>query len=94
MFIRQPVCETEIVPSLHSNRGGEASATGAGVGTGAAACGGAAFCAAGFCDQAQPAHDSKINRAGPIRIAALPKSRPRKADAEESWQRQPYNGEA
>jgi hypothetical protein len=92
MLRRQPVCETEIVPSLHSNLGGEASATGAGVG--AAACGGAALCATGFCDQAQPAHDSKISRAGPIRIASLPKSRPRKADAEESWQRQPYNGEA
>jgi hypothetical protein len=71
MLTRQPVCETEIVPSLHSKLADEASATGAGF-CGAAACCGAGFCAMGFCDKAQPAHESKINKAELARIASLP----------------------
>ncbi|SDS24572.1 hypothetical protein SAMN05444158_1457 [Bradyrhizobium canariense] len=71
MLTRQPVCETEIVPSLHSKLGGEASAAGAGFG-GAAACSGAGTCATGFCDKAQPAHQSTMNKAEPVRIASLP----------------------
>lgn len=68
MLIRQLVCETEIVPSLHSNRGGEVSATGAGFGAAACGGGGVLFCATGFCSQAQPVHESKISRAKPARI--------------------------
>jgi hypothetical protein len=71
MLTRQPVCETEIVPSLHSKLGDEASATGAGF-CGAPACCGAEFCAMGFCDKAQPAHESKINKAELARIASHP----------------------
>jgi hypothetical protein len=65
MLMRQPVCEVEIVPSLHSNLGGGASATGAGFSS-VAACWGA--CAAGFSDRAQAAHHSEINTTMPIRM--------------------------
>lgn len=91
MLIRQPVCDTEMVPSLHSNRG-VAPAAGAGTGGGAAAtCGGAGACAAGFCDQAQPAQDmaehSRISRAGSVRIAiAFAKTAP--ADGGAGFRRQ------
>jgi hypothetical protein len=69
MLTRQPDCEVEIVPSLHSNLAGAVSATGA-VFSSAAACWGAGACAAGFSDanQAQPAHQREINTAMPIRI--------------------------
>jgi len=60
MLARQPVCENEIVPSLHSNFG-VASAAGAGIGA-AAVCCGAGACATGFWDHAQPAHESRINK--------------------------------
>ena len=65
MLTRQPDCEVEIVPSLHSNRGGAASATGAGFSS-AADCWGAT--AAGFSDKAQPAHQRDIHTTMPIRI--------------------------
>ena len=65
MLMRQPDCEVEIVPSLHSNLGGVASATGAGFSSAAACCGATA---AGFPDKAQPAHQREINTATPIRI--------------------------
>ena len=67
MLRRQPCCENEIVPSLHSNLAVAASATGADR-SGAAACCGAAACAAGFSDNAQPAHESEISTTMPIRI--------------------------
>jgi hypothetical protein len=67
MLTRQPCCEVDIVPSLHSNLAGAASATGA-VLSGAAACSGAGASAAGFSDRAQPAHQRQINTAMPIRI--------------------------
>jgi hypothetical protein len=67
MLRRQPVCETEIVPSLHSNRGVESAACG-GI-EAAAACCGAGACATVFGDKAQPAHESsRIDKAKPIRI--------------------------
>jgi hypothetical protein len=66
MLMRQPVCETEIVPSLHSNRGA-GSAAGGGFDATAACCG-AGACATGFGDKAQPAHESRIDKAKPIRI--------------------------
>jgi hypothetical protein len=71
MLTRQPACENEIVPSLHSNLGA-ASAAGAGVGR-AAVCWGAGARACGFGAKAQPAHHGKINKAEidkakPIRI--------------------------
>jgi hypothetical protein len=76
--MRQPYCEVEIVPSLHSNRAGAASATGAtgAVLSSAAACWGAS--AAGFSDKAQPVHQREINTATPIRIwvASGPLQRP------------------
>jgi hypothetical protein len=70
MLTRQPYCDVEIVPSLHSNLAGAASATG---GTGAvfssaAACWGAGASAAGFSSQAQPPHQRETNTAMPIRI--------------------------
>jgi hypothetical protein len=71
MLMRQPDCEVEIVPSLHSNRGGAASATGGAGFSSAAACWGTA--AAGFSDKAQPALQSEISTAMPIRIWSLPK---------------------
>jgi hypothetical protein len=60
MLTRQPDCEVEIVPSLHSNLAGAVPATGA-VFSSAAACWGAGACAAGFSDanQAQPAHKER-----------------------------------
>jgi hypothetical protein len=67
MLTRQPCCEVEIVPSLHSNLAGAASATGASFSS-AAACWGAGASAAGFSDRAQPAHQRQINTAMPIRI--------------------------
>jgi hypothetical protein len=67
MLTRQPDCETEIVPSLHSNLGA-ASPSGAGLGGIAAVCCAAGVCATGFGDQAQPAHENKINSAEPGRI--------------------------
>ncbi len=69
MLTRQPYCETEIVPSLHSNLGGSASAAGAGFSS-AAACWGAGACATGFGDRAQPAQESEINKTMPVRIRA------------------------
>jgi hypothetical protein len=66
MLTRQPVCETEIVPSLHSNLGvGSVACDG---GEAAAACCGAGACATGFGDKAQPAHESRIDKAKPVRI--------------------------
>jgi hypothetical protein len=47
MAIRQASCELEIVPSLHSNLAGAASATGGGVAGAAAGCG-AGACAIDF----------------------------------------------
>jgi hypothetical protein len=70
MLTRQPYCDVEIVPSLHSNLAGAASATG-GTGaifSGAAACWGAGASAAGFSNQAQPPHQRAIDTAMPIRI--------------------------
>ncbi|MDB5608998.1 MAG: hypothetical protein JWP25_5898 [Bradyrhizobium sp.] len=69
MLTRQPYCETEIVPSLHSNLGGSASVAGTGF-SNAAACWGAGACATGFGDKAQPAQESEINKTGPVRIRA------------------------
>ena len=66
MLTRHPVCETEIVPSLHSNLGVGSAACG-GIDA-ATACCGAGACATGFGDKAQPAHESRIDRAKPIRI--------------------------
>jgi hypothetical protein len=66
MLTRQPVCETEIVPSLHSNRG-VGSAAGGGIDA-AAVCCGAGACATGFGDKAQPVHESSIDKAKPVRI--------------------------
>jgi hypothetical protein len=67
MLTRQPCCEVDIVPSLHSNLAGAVSATGA-VFSGAAACSDAGASAADFSDRAQPAHHSEINTATAIRI--------------------------
>jgi hypothetical protein len=67
MLTRQPVCETEIVPSLHSNLG-VASAAGGGIDAAAACCCGAGACATGFGDKAQPAQESRIDKAKPVRI--------------------------
>jgi hypothetical protein len=67
MLTRQPVCETEIVPSLHSKRGGAISATGAGLAT-AAACWGAGAWATGLSNEAQPAQQTKSNKTRFIRI--------------------------
>jgi hypothetical protein len=77
MLTRQPCCEVETVPSLHSNLAGAVSATGA-VFSGAAACWDAGANAAGFSDMAQPAQQSEINTAMPIRIwvASGPLQRP------------------
>ena len=68
--IWQASCELEIVPSLHSNRGGTASATGGGLAGGGVVCvdevctaAGGGFCATSFWKSAQPAHDNVINRA-------------------------------
>ncbi len=69
MLTWQPVCETEIVPSLHSNLAGAASATGAGF-SAAAACCGAGTCASGFWNEAQPAHQTEINKTRSIRMFA------------------------
>jgi hypothetical protein len=66
MLTRQPVCETEIVPSLHSNLGAGSAACG-GIDAAAACCGAGAW-ATGFGDKAQPAHESRIDKAKPIRI--------------------------
>jgi hypothetical protein len=75
MLTRQPYCEVETVPSLHSNLAGAVSATGAAF-SNATACWGAS--AAGFSDMAQPAQQSEINTAMPIRIwvASGPLQRP------------------
>jgi hypothetical protein len=67
MLTRQPVWETEIVPSLHSNLGAGSAACG-GIDATAACCG-AGTCATGFGDKAaQPAHESRMDKAKPIRI--------------------------
>ena len=76
--MRQPVCETEIVPSLHSNLG-TVSATGGGIDA-AAVCCGAGASATGFGDKAQPAHRSRIDKAKPIRIRAASGKAPAAAD--------------
>jgi hypothetical protein len=73
--MRQPVCDTDIVPSLHSNLG-VGSAAGAGVDTEAVCCG-AGACATGFGDRAQPALNSRIDKAKPIRIRAAFRKAPR-----------------
>ena len=101
MLTRQPDCETEIVPSLHSNLGAT-SASAAGLGGTAAVCCAAGVCATGFGDQAQPAHESKINSAEPGRIGVASgnhvKSRPQSlhpAPADPAPQIvASYNGEA
>jgi hypothetical protein len=79
MLMRQPDCETEVVPSLHSNLAGAASPSGSTF-CSVAACWGAGTCATGFCDQAQPAHESEINRTAPVRIrvaSGKPRARPK-----------------
>jgi hypothetical protein len=68
MAIRQASCEVEMVPSLHSNLAGAASATGAGLAGGVAGTwagwdAGAGACATNFWKSAQPAHQTSINRA-------------------------------
>jgi hypothetical protein len=71
MAIWQASCETETVPSLHSNLGvGAASATGGGLAGGGGAVGdeagtaaGGGACATSFWRSAHPAHDNMINRA-------------------------------
>src|SRR5271154_2949562 len=78
MLTRQPVCETEIVPSLHSNLGTGSAACG-GIDA-AAACCGAGACATGFGDKAQPAHESRINKAKPVRIRVASGKLPPAAD--------------
>jgi hypothetical protein len=77
MLRRQPCCEVEIVPSLHSNLAGAASATGA-VFSSTAVCWGAGASVADFSDKAQPAHQREIKTAMPIRIwvASGPFQRP------------------
>jgi hypothetical protein len=77
MLTRQLYCDVEIVPSLHSNLAGAASATGA-ILSSAAADWGAGASAAVFSDKAQPAHQREINTAMPIRIwvASGPRQRP------------------
>jgi len=87
MLTRQPVCENEIVPSLHSNLGG-VSAAGGGVAA-AAVCCGAGACATGFGDKAQPAHESRINKAKPIRIRVASGKPHSAADAVDVVARQP-----
>jgi len=67
MLMRQPDCEVEIVPSLHSNLAGAASATGAAFSS-TAVCWGVGAGAADFSDKAQPAHHREIKTAMPIRI--------------------------
>jgi hypothetical protein len=67
MLTRQPVCETEMVPSLHSNLGVGSAAACGGIDAAAACCATGA-CATGFGDKAQPAHDSRIDKAKPVRI--------------------------
>jgi hypothetical protein len=67
MLTRQPNCEVEIVPSLHSNLAGAGSATGA-VFSSTAVCWGAGASVADFSDKAQPAHQREIKTAMPIRI--------------------------
>jgi hypothetical protein len=69
MATRQPSCEIETVPSLHSNLGDAASATGGGF-AGTAACWGAGACAAGFWKKAQPVHENAIDRARTNRTCA------------------------
>jgi hypothetical protein len=66
MLTRHPVCETEIVPSLHSNLGVGSAACG-GI-EAAAVCCGAGACATGFGDKAQSAQESRSNKAKPVRI--------------------------
>jgi hypothetical protein len=70
MLMRQPCCENEIVPSLHSNLAVAASAIGGDVSGTAACCGAAACAAVGFSDKAQPVHESEISTTMPIRICA------------------------
>jgi hypothetical protein len=67
MLTRQPYCETEMVPSLHSNFAGAASASDAGF-RGVAACWGTGASATGFTGAAQPAHEREINKTAPVRI--------------------------
>ena len=101
MLTRQPDCETEIVPSLHSNLGASSASTAGLAGT-AAVCCAAGVCATGFGDQAQPAHENKINSAEPGRIGVASgnrvKSRPQSlhpAPADPAPQIvASYNGEA
>ena len=70
MLTRQPVCENEMVPSLHSNLGDAASAAGAGLASTAAFCGAGAW-ATGFSnEEAQPAHQTESNKTRSIRICA------------------------
>jgi hypothetical protein len=70
MAIRQASCDVEIVPSLHSNLAGAASATGGGLAGGFAgawavwgAAAGAGACVTNFWKSAQPAHQTSISRA-------------------------------
>jgi hypothetical protein len=73
MLMRQPDCETEVVPSLHSNLAGAVSASDAAF-CGVAACWGAGASATGFRDEAQPVHDSEISKTATIRIRVLPEN--------------------
>jgi hypothetical protein len=66
MAIWQASCEVEIVPSLHSNLAGKASATGAGLST--AACAGAGASAAGCRTPVQAAQQKQINKTATDRI--------------------------
>ena len=75
--IWQASCELEIVPSLHSNLGGVASATGAEMDDDATAGCGAGACATDFSKAAQPAHENNINNATAERICVPPRYLPR-----------------
>jgi hypothetical protein len=80
MLTRQPVCENEIVPSLHSKRGDATSATGAGLGA-AAACWGAGAWATGLSNEAQPAQQTESNKTRFIRICVGVRKPLQRADA-------------
>jgi hypothetical protein len=75
MLTRQASCEVEMVPSLHSNLAGAASATGAdfsaGLSAAAAGCGADAS-ATGFWNRAQATHESAISTTTPNRICVAP----------------------
>jgi hypothetical protein len=80
MLSRQPVCENEIVPSLHSNFGDAVSATGAGLAA-TAACWGAGAWATGLSNEAQPAQPTESNKTRLIRIGVSVRKLLQRADA-------------